>query len=209
VGEMQTLLDDWEKFAHQPAPMPPLIQCAILHSQFESIHPFLDGNGRVGRLLIALFLCERGHLSQPLLYLSGYLEKNRTEYYERLQKVRESGDWNGWVEFFLRAVSNQANDALECAHRILKLKQTYRDRLQKKWSSAAVLTLLDSLFLNPYVTVMDAAQRMDVVYNAAQDALRKLERLKIVKEITGQKRNRMFCARELLRVIESGDSKDN
>ena len=209
VGEMQTLLDDWEKYAHQRAATPPLIQCAILHSQFESIHPFLDGNGRVGRLLITLFLCERGHLSQPFLYLSGYLEKNRDEYYERLQKVRESGDWNGWVEFFLRAVSNQAKDALECAHRILKLKQTYRDRLQKKWSSAAVLTLLDSLFLNPYVTVIGAAERMEVSYNAAQNALGKLGRLKIVKEITGQKRNRMFCAQELLHVIEHADSLDS
>jgi len=208
VDEMQILLGDWEKFAHQRTSMPPLIECAILHSQFESIHPFLDGNGRVGRLLITLFLCERGHLSQPLLYLSGYLEKNRNEYYERLQKVRESGDWNGWIEFFLHAVSTQANDALECAHRILKLKQTYRDRLQKKWSSAAVLTLLDSLFLNPYVTVGDAAQRMQVSYNAAQNALRRLERLKIVREITGQKRNRMFCAQELLRVIENMDIKE-
>ena len=208
VDEMDSLLDDWEKFAHQRTQTPPLIQCAILHSQFESIHPFLDGNGRVGRLLITLFLCERGHLSQPLLYLSGYLEKNRSEYYECLQNVRENGDWRGWIEFFLRAVSHQASDALECAHRILKLKENYRNRLQKKWSSAAVLTLLDSLFLNPYVRVTDAAERMEVSYNAAQDALDKLEKLRIVKEITGQKRNRIFCAQELLRVIESGDSKE-
>jgi Fic family protein len=186
--------------------MPPLIQCAILHSQFESIHPFLDGNGRVGRLLITLFLCERGHLSQPLLYLSGYLEGNRSQYYESLQRVRETGDWSGWVEFFVRAVAHQATDALDCAHRILKLKQAYRDRLQKKSSSAAVLTLMDSLFLNPYVTVADAAERMGASYNAAQNALKKLDRLKIVKEITGQKRHRMFCARELLRVIENVDS---
>ncbi|MEJ0088631.1 MAG: Fic family protein [Limisphaerales bacterium] len=205
VGEMEILLDDWEKFAHQPARIPPLIQCAILHNQFESIHPFLDGNGRVGRLLITLFLCEREHLSQPFLYLSGYLEKNRTEYYDRLQAVREIGDWNGWVQFFLQAVAHQANDAVKCAHRILKLKENYRDRLQKKWSSAAVLKLLDSLFLNPYVNVPDAAERMKVSYNAAQSALNKLEKLKIVKEITGQKRNRIFCAQELLRVIENAN----
>jgi Fic family protein len=206
VNEMDTLLDDWEKFAHKRDLMPPLVQCAILHSQFESIHPFLDGNGRVGRLLITLFLCEREHLSQPFLYLSGYLEKNRSEYYESLQKVRENGDWNGWISFFLRAVAHQANDAVQCAHRILKLKQTYRDRLQKKWSSAAVLALLDSLFLNPYVRVADAAERMKVSYNAAQSAMGKLEQLKIVKEITGHKRNRIFCAQELLRLIENTDS---
>jgi len=208
IDDMDLLLDDWEKFAHQPTEIPPLIQCAVLHSQFESIHPFLDGNGRVGRLLITLFLCERGHLSQPLLYLSGYLEKNRSDYYECLQQVREDGNWRGWIEFFLRAVSHQAKDALECAHRILKLKQNYRDRLQRKWSSAAVLTLLDSLFLNPYVRVSDAAKRMKVSYNAAQSALGKLEGLKVVKEITGQKRNRIFCAHELLRVIESADLKE-
>jgi len=208
VDDMDLLLNDWEKFVHQPTEMPPLIQCAVLHSQFESIHPFLDGNGRVGRLLITLFLCERGHLSQPLLYLSGYLAKNRSDYYECLQHVREDGNWRGWIEFFLRAVSHQAKDALECAHRILKLKQNYRDRLQKKWSSAAVLALLDSLFLNPYLKVSDAAKRMKVSYNAAQGALGKLEDLKIVKEITGQKRNRIFCAHELLRVIESADLKE-
>jgi Fic family protein len=207
VDEMDALLDDWEKFAHLRTQMPPLIQCAILHSQFESIHPFLDGNGRIGRLLITLFLCERGHLSQPLLYLSGYLERNRGEYYERLQQVREIGDWTGWVEFFLLAVAQQSADAIECANRILKLKETYRDRLQKKWSSAAVLTLLDGLFLNPYVTVGIAADRMGVSYNSAQSALDKLAKLKIIKEITGQKRNRIYCAEELLHEIERADSK--
>jgi Fic family protein len=187
--------------------MPPLVQCAILHSQFESIHPFLDGNGRVGRLLITLFLCERGHLEQPLLYLSGYLEKNRKDYYDSLQAVREDGDWIGWIEFFLHAVAHQAKDAVHCAHGILKLKQIYRDRLQKKHSSAAILTLLDSLFLNPYVSVNDAANRMRLSYNAAQNGLRKLEKLKIVKEITGKKRNRFFCAQELLHAIENTDFK--
>ncbi len=209
IDEMEALLDDWEQFAHQRSQMPPLIQCAILHSQFESIHPFLDGNGRVGRLLITLFLCEREHLSQPLLYLSGYLERNRSEYYERLQEVREIGDWVGWVEFFLRAVAQQSSDAIACAHRIVELKENYRNRLQRKWSSAAVLTLLDGLFLNPYVTVSIAADQMKVSYNAAQSALDKLVKLKIITEITGQKRNRIYCARELLQVIESGDSKKN
>jgi Fic family protein len=206
IDEVEPLLEDWEKFAHQNSQIPPLIQCAILHSQFESIHPFLDGNGRVGRLLITLFLCERGHLSQPLLYLSGYLERNRSEYYERLQEVREIGDWAGWVEFFLRAVAQQSSAAIDCANRILKLKEAYRDRLQKKWSSAAVLTLLDGLFQNPYVTVSIAAERMNVSYNAAQSALNKLTKLKIIAEVTGRKRNRFYCAQELLRTIEGADS---
>jgi Fic family protein len=205
VDQLEPLLDDWEKFAHEAGPIPPLIHCAILHSQFESIHPFLDGNGRVGRLLITLFLCERGYLSQPLLYLSGYLETNRTEYYQRLQNVREEGDWSGWVEFFLHAVAHQANDALACAHRILKLKQSYRDRVQRQSSSGTVLRLLDSLFLNPYLTVTEAAKKMKVSYNSAQSGLERLARLKVVKEITGKKRNRIFCAQELLHVIENAE----
>ena len=116
-----------------------------MHSQFESIQPFLDGNGRVGRLLITLFLCERGHLSQPLLYLSGFLEAHRSEYYERLKKIREEADWIGWVNFFLRGGAEQARDALECAERILSLKERYHDRLQTKRATGTVLALLDGL----------------------------------------------------------------
>jgi Fic family protein len=174
-----------------------------MHSQFESIHPFLDGNGRVGRLLITLFLCERGHLSQPLLYLSGFLEAHRSEYYERLQKIREEGDWIGWVDFFLRGVAEQARDALDCAERILTLKERYRDRLQTKRATGTVLALLDGLFLNPYVTVAGAAKHLSVTFATAQSVINKLEDLKIVREVTGSKRNRVYCAEELLRVIEN------
>jgi Fic family protein len=174
-----------------------------MHSQFESIHPFLDGNGRVGRLLITLFLCERGHLSQPLLYLSGFLEANRNEYYERLQKTREEGQWEGWVVFFMRGVAEQAKDALECAHRILQLKERYRGRLQAKRATGTSLALLDGLFLNPYVTISGAARDIGVTFAAAQAAIQKLENLKIVREITGSKRNRVYFAQELLRVIEN------
>jgi Fic family protein len=202
-SEMQAALGNWEKYLHEGESFPPLIQCALMHSQFESIHPFLDGNGRVGRLLITLFLCERGHLSQPLLYLSGFLEAHRSEYYDRLQKIREESDWIGWVNFFLRGVAEQARDALDCAERILTLKERYRDRLQIKRANGTVLALLDGLFLNPYVTVAGAAKHLNVTFATAQSAINKLEDLKIVREVTGSKRNRVYCAEELLAVIEN------
>jgi cell filamentation protein, protein adenylyltransferase len=202
-SELHNVLGDWEKYLHERESFPPLIQCALMHSQFESIHPFVDGNGRVGRLLITLFLCERGHLSQPLLYLSGFLEAHRSEYYDKLQKIREEGDWIGWVDFFLRGVAEQARDALECAERILGLKERYRIRLQTKRATGTLLALLDGLFLNPYVTVAGAAKQAHVTFATAQSAINKLEDLKIVSEVTGSKRNRVYCAGELLAVIEN------
>lgn len=202
-SELLSVLGDWERYLHERKSFPPLIQCAVMHSQFESIHPFLDGNGRVGRLLITLFLCERGHLSHPLLYLSGFLEAHRSEYYERLQKIREEGDWIGWVDFFLRGVAEQARDALDCAERILSLKERYRVRLQTKRATGTLLALLDGLFLNPYVTVAGAAKQAHVTFATAQSAINKLEDMKIVREVTGSKRNRVYCARELLGVIEN------
>lgn len=202
-SELSETLSDWEKYIHTRETLPALIQCALMHCQFESIHPFLDGNGRVGRLLITLFLCERGHLSQPLLYLSGFLEAHRSEYYERLQKVREEGDWVGWVDFFLRGVAEQARDALDCAERILSLKERCRDQLQTKRATGSLLALLDGLFLNPYVTVAGAAKHLQVTFATAQSLINKLEDLKILREVTGSKRNRVYCAEELLRVIEN------
>lgn len=200
--EMWELLDNWEKFLHAPAPMPPLIQCAVMHHQFESIHPFLDGNGRVGRLLIILLLCERGHLPQPLLYLSAFFERHRDQYYEWLQVVRKRGDWDGWLRFFLRGVVTQSNDAVDCAQRILSVRETYRQRLQEARASTAALTLLDELFLNPYVTAQRTLERLRVSFLTAQNTIRRLEEAGIVREITGQQRNRVYCAIDLLRVIE-------
>jgi Fic family protein len=138
-----------------------------------------------------------------LLYLSGFLEAHRSEYYERLQKIREEGDWIGWVDFFLRGVAEQARDALDCAERILTLKERYRDLLQTKRATGTVLALLDGLFLNPYVTVAGAAKHLSVTFATAQSVINKLEDLKIVREVTGSKRNRVYCAEELLRVIEN------
>src|SRR5205085_9158350 len=121
VPEMHEALSDWEKFVNEREKMPELIQCAIMHQQFETIHPFLDGNGRVGRLLIPLFLIERKRLSQPLLYLSAFIEQHRTDYYDLLQRVRTHGDWESWIRFFLTGVTETARQAVRQADALLDL----------------------------------------------------------------------------------------
>ncbi len=201
--EMMGVLDQWEKFAHRrEASLPPLLQCALLHYQFEAIHPFVDGNGRVGRLLIILFLVERRLLTQPLLYLSAFLEKNRDEYYQRLKAVDRCGDWEGWLVFFLRAIAVQSQDALSTAEELLALHQRYRDSLQKKRVTGPTLILLDEIFANPYVTVPRARDRLRVSYPTAQAAVNRLLDAAILEEITKRHRNRIYCARELLGIVE-------
>lgn len=202
VTELHRLLDKWEKFLHDDSGIPPLIQCGILHYWFEAIHPFFDGNGRVGRLLIILFLCAREHLSQPQLYLSAFFEKHRGEYYDRLLAFSRDGDWKNWLLFFLRGVAEQSKDAVERMQRMLSLQEKYRNRLDEAKANANVLRLLDQLFRNPYTNIPRAAKQLRVSYLTAQAAISFLGRQGIVQEVTGKKRYRIFCARELLRTIE-------
>lgn len=202
VPEMTEALGEWEKFLHEAKGIPPLVQCALMHYQFEAIHPFLDGNGRVGRLLITFFLCERGHLPQPLLYLSAFFERYRDEYYARLLEVSRSGDWMGWVQFFLRALATQASDAVANSQRILALQQRYREQLRKRKAKATALAITDELFLNPYVTATRLAERLGVSFPTVQAAIDRLVEAGILREVTGRQRNRIYCAEELLRTIE-------
>jgi Fic family protein len=199
---MTEALGEWEKFLHEAKSIPPLVQCALMHYQFEAIHPFLDGNGRVGRLLITFFLCERGHLPQPLLYLSAFFERYRDEYYARLLEVSRSGDWMGWVQFFLRALATQASDAVANSQRILALQQRYREQLRKRKAKATALAITDRLFLNPYVTATRLAERLGVSFPTVQAAIDRLVEAGILREVTGRQRNRIYCAEELLRTIE-------
>src|SRR5207245_411890 len=129
---MQEALADWQRFLHEREKLPDLIQCALMHEQFEAIHPFLDGNGRVGRLLITLFLIERGRLSQPLLYLSAYIEAYRQDYYDLLQRARTDGDWIGWLRFFITAVTETVGEAVRHARRLMDLREKFRARLRNK-----------------------------------------------------------------------------
>lgn len=192
-------LADWETFLHNRDRFPDLIQCAVMHEQFEAIHPFLDGNGRVGRLLITLFLVERGRLSQPLLYLSDYIEAHRHEYYDRLQRVRTEGDWPGWLRFFLSGVEETARSAVRQATRLMDLREAYRGRLSRKPNA---LRLLDELFVNPYLTAARATQVLEVSDPTARQAIGLLQEEGLLEEVTGRSWRRIYLARPILEVIE-------
>jgi Fic family protein len=200
--EMPALLSDWERFLHAPSRFPPLIECALMHYQFEVIHPFLDGNGRVGRLLTTLYLLARRHLSQPLLYLSAFFEGHRDEYYGRLLAVSQCGDWEGWLDFFLRGIAEQSWDAAERSRRILSLREEYRGQLLAAKARPSVVRLIDVFFQSPVVTIPMAASAIEVTYAAAASALDRLVRAGVVRELGPFKRGRMFFAEELVRRIE-------
>jgi cell filamentation protein, protein adenylyltransferase len=196
---MLECLSNWEQFLHDRTRFPDLIQCAILHEQFEAIHPFLDGNGRVGRLLITLFLVERGRLPQPLLYLSDYIEAHRQEYYDSLQRVRTEGDWTGWLRFFLVGVEETARSAVRQAGQLMELREAYRRRLSRK---PTALSLLDELFVNPYVTATRAAGALAVSRPTARQAIALLQEEGLLTEVTGRSWGRIYLARPILEAIE-------
>lgn len=198
--ELMACLGDWEKFLHDRS-LPALVQIAMIHSQFEAIHPFLDGNGRVGRLLITLFLVEREILPTPLLYLSAFFEATRRDYYERLRGVTERGEWSEWLQYFLNGVARQAEDALGRAERINGHLAEWRVAAAGT-SSRVPLALVDQLAANPFLTIKGAARRLDVAFTTAQRAVAKLEQLGIVREVSQAKRDRLYCAKALMDILE-------
>ncbi len=197
--EMESALADWEKFLHERNRIADLIQCALIHEQFEAIHPFLDGNGRVGRLLIALFLIERGRLSQPLLYLSAYIEDHRQDYYDLLQRTRTHGQWNAWFRFFLAGVAEMAQDAVRRSRQLMELREKLRKRLVDK---PRALALLDELFVNPYITVARAEQKLEVSNPTARQVVALLQQHRVLKEVSGRQWGKLYLARPILDVIE-------
>ena len=196
---MQQALAGWEHFLHERDKLPDLIQCAVMHEHFEAIHPFLDGNGRVGRLLITLFLIERERLSQPLLYLSAYIEAHRQDYYDLLQRVRTHCDWSAWLLFFLSGVTETARDALQRANNLMALREKFRGRLKDKPKATA---LLDELFMNPYITVARAAEVLKVSNPTARQTVSLLQRAGMLKEISGRKWGQLYLAAPIMKVIE-------
>jgi len=199
-SEMMKCLGAWEKFLHVTN-LPPLVQVGLVHSQFEAIHPFLDGNGRIGRLLITLFLVERGILPRPLLYLSAFFEATRRDYYDRLLAVTERGEWEAWIEYFLYGVARQAEDALSRAERINSLLEKWRMAVAGS-SSKVPAALVDRLAENPYWTIKRVAQRLGVAYTTAERAVERLEALGIVTQTTDAKRGRVYCATTILKILE-------
>lgn len=192
VPEMKKSLGDFESFLHGERELPTLIEVGLAHAQFETIHPFLDGNGRVGRLLITLLLVEREVLARPLLYLSHYFKLHRLEYYDRLTAVRREGDWEGWIRFFLAGVRETATEATRTAKRIFELREEHRQEILDQKLGQKALTLLSELFRRPIVDVNLAAEIMSTSFATANGVVRKMEEIGILKETTGQKRFRKY-----------------
>jgi Fic family protein len=200
--EMLAAWRDWETFANDPPRLPPLVQCALLHYQFETIHPFLDGNGRLGRLLIVFFLIERGVLPAPLLYISSYLEEHRREYYERLQAVRERGEMQEWLQFFLTAVAVQAEDAVARAETLFDLRENYRAQLAGSRSRA--VEVVDLLFINPIITARRVERSLNMTNQGALNLVRQLEKRGWVQSLgtVGRGGRNLWVAREIFAAVE-------
>lgn len=202
VPQMKECLSDLEKYLHdESVEVPLLVQLAIAHYQFEAIHPFRDGNGRVGRLLIPLVMVARERLDDPLLYLSAYFERNRDQYVDLLLEVSRSGAWLDWVKFFLQGVAESAEEACLQADAIMALRQEYHRVFQADRSSARILRLVDELFQTPSITIGKAARLLDLSHQGAANNVHKLEENGILREITGGKRNQVFVADQILRFM--------
>ncbi len=197
--EMLDALGAWERFLHDRDALPELVQCAMVHEQFEAIHPFLDGNGRIGRLLITLFLVERQRLSQPLLYLSAYFEAHRNAYYDALQAVRTDADWRSWLLFFLEGVSQVASRAAEQATELAEMREHYRMLVGAK---PKALALVDEIFRSPMVSAAVAARRLGVSDPTARKAIAALEAAGLLEEFTGREWGRVWIARPVMEVLE-------
>ena len=204
--EMNKALDDFEKYLHQQSGLPPLVRLALIHYQFEAIHPFLDGNGRIGRLLTTLLLCAENLLPQPLLYLSAFFERHRDDYYRLLLQVSQKGAWRAWILFFLRAVAVQSRDAVRRSDQLLALWQSYRNQLQEARASALLLQLVDDLFAYPATTNRGASQRLKITPRSTQLNIEKLVSAGILKEATRRKRNRVYIAPGIIDIIERRES---
>ena len=200
--DMQEALAAFERFLHTPPSLPPLARLGLIHYQFEAIHPFLDGNGRIGRLLLTLLLCAWDLLPEPLLYLSAYFEAHHQAYYDRLLAVSQKGRWEEWLAFFLEGVAVQARDAVGRARRLQDLREQYRERFHEARTAARLLQVVDLLFARPVLTMPQIAEALGVNYASAGRYLNQLEAAGLLCEITGRARNRVYRAGEILAAIE-------
>jgi cell filamentation protein, protein adenylyltransferase len=209
-ADMDSALTAWEAFLHDPTPMPALIKVGLAHAQFETIHPFLDGNGRTGRLLITFLLCERRILHGPLLYLSHYFKQHRDTYYERLQAIRDEGDWEGWLTFFLRGVAAVAQEATDTARRIVALREQHRELLTARLGRGAGkgLQLLEGLYHRPIVSVPVASELTGLTFANANTLVKQFTELRLLGEITGRKRGRRFAYHPYLDLLAEREPND-
>ena len=209
--EVMPALHDLESFLHDKKDrLPPLIKAGLAHVQFETIHPFLDGNGRLGRLLITLHLCERGVLRAPLLYLSLYFKQHRETYYRLLQEVRERGAWEAWLEFFLEGIADTANQAFQTANKIVALFQEDRQRIGAEAAAPnSVLRVHELLQTSPYVTAPGARKKSGLALPTVNAALDQLVKLGMVVEVTGKKRGRVYSYRRYLDLLSDAAPSDD
>lgn len=205
VHEMHHALDNLEAFLHRDRRLPVLVHCALVHAQFETIHPFLDGNGRVGRLLIAFLLVHRDVLRRPLLYISTWLKHHRAEYYGRLMAIRRDGDWEGWLRFFLRGVSETAEEAASTARTIVQLREEHLAMVHDGGLGPNEVRLLELMFQRPLVNVALVMERLAVTDVTASRVIRRLEGLGLLEEITGRKRDRVFRYTPYWRLFQDTD----
>ncbi len=199
---LMSYLGDLERFIREPGDIPALFQAGLAHAQFETIHPFVDGNGRLGRLLITFLLCQRGVLHRPLLYLSFFLKRHRAEYYDRLTGIREDGNWEAWLRFFLRGVAETAETATETSRSIVDMREQHRGLLQKVTTSPNAPRLLDTLFDRPVADVNLMASTLGIAFATAGHLADLFVDLGLIQEITGGKRNRLYRYSQYLALFE-------
>ncbi|MAC10846.1 MAG: cell filamentation protein Fic [Sphingorhabdus sp.] len=194
ANEVPHHIGELENFIHGDSHIPMLVKIGMIHAQFETIHPFLDGNGRVGRLLIVFLLCENDILIKPVLYISHFFKEHQQEYYRLLQAVRDRGEWEPWIKFFLKGIAAVSNEATETAKAIVELRERHRHEIQESFGRAAGngLKLLERLFQRPFVTVPQVSRMLDVTYPPANDLVARFVSAGILQEVTGQERYRVF-----------------
>lgn len=196
------LMEDLIEYLNSEHNVPVLVRCALMHYQFETIHPFCDGNGRIGRSLITVYLCKKKKMIKPLLYISEFFEKHRLEYNELLLRTGQTGKFENWIKFFLTAVEVQSEDALVRAHKLLDLREAYRKRVQREAQSSDILSIIDYLFSNPFITVKKAQMISDVTYPTAKRYMEKLAEYEILKETNRLQREKTFVAHEIYEIIK-------
>jgi Fic family protein len=202
VGELMLNLG---VFMHRTDNIPPLMKIGLIHAQFETIHPFLDGNGRIGRLLITFYLYWKGILTRPLLYLSYYLKKYRDKYYDNLMKIRLEGDWENWLKFFLQGVAEISIEAASSAKEIIGLKEKLTNKLHaKKVGGAQAVKLLDMLFEKPLISVSDIVMQLRISRQTANQLVNKFSEISILKEVSGKKRYRKYLFADYIKIIARG-----
>jgi len=202
VLEMQECLSQLEKFLHAGTRLPPLVEAAMVHYQFEAIHPFLDGNGRIGRLLVTLLLCQRNVLSKPLLYLSAFFEQHRQEYYNLLLKISSAGAWREWIEFFLKAVTEQSGDAVSRSRSLQGLQHSYMQLAREERMSPTTMQLVDLVLMKPVLSTKSVQESLKITYQGAQKAIKVLLEAGVLTEITGRKRDKAYAAKEVLKALD-------